>query len=192
MFAAAMSSIDSGVNSITAVVMTDGLDRFGLSPKTEKGHVRAARWLAFGIGAIVVLTSTVMGEIPGNITAVTNKTTNLLATPIFGLFFFALFVPFASPKGVWIGAIFGTLTAILIAFCGPLVLTLHTLFEVDPETFGTILVQTPDAETGQMIPSCPDPISFQWIAPAAITVDIVTGVVGSFLFPRRKSEATGQ
>jgi len=191
MFAAAMSSIDSGVNSITAVVMTDGLDRFGLSPKTEKGHVQAARWLAFGIGAIVVLTSTVMGEIPGNITGVTNKTTNLLATPIFGLFFFALFVPFASPKGVWIGAIFGTLTAILIAFCGPLVLTLHVLFEIDPKALGTILVQTPDAQTGKMILSCPDPISFQWIAPAAITVDIVTGILGSLLFPSRTSKTTG-
>ena len=40
MFAAAMSSIDSGVNSITAVVMTDFLDRFGMKPTSEKGHVR--------------------------------------------------------------------------------------------------------------------------------------------------------
>src|SRR5690606_30083233 len=35
MFAAAMSSIDSGVNSITAVVMTDVLDRYGKAPKNE-------------------------------------------------------------------------------------------------------------------------------------------------------------
>ena len=55
MFAAAMSSIDSGVNSVTAVVMTDFLDRFGWKPKTEKGHVRVARLLALGIGTIVVL-----------------------------------------------------------------------------------------------------------------------------------------
>ena len=34
LFAAAMSSIDSGINSITAVVTTDFLDRFGLKPKT--------------------------------------------------------------------------------------------------------------------------------------------------------------
>ncbi len=192
MFAAAMSSIDSGVNSITAVVMTDGLDRFGLSPKTDKGHVRAARCLAFGIGAIVVLTSTVMGEIPGNITAVTNKTTNLLATPIFGLFFFALFVPFASPKGVWVGAIFGTLTAILIAFGGPLVLQLHLLFEVDPASFGTTLVQTIDKETKSIILSCPDPVSFQWIAPAAITVDIITGTIASLLLPAHVNKLSTQ
>jgi solute:Na+ symporter, SSS family len=185
MFAAAMSSIDSGVNSITAVVMTDGLDRFGRAPKTEKDHVRTARWLAFGIGAFVVLASTFMGKIPGNITGVTNKTTNLLATPIFGLFFFALFVPFASPKGVWIGTIVGTLTAIVIAFCGPLVLALHLHFGVDPVALGSTLLQTPDPKTGRMILSCPDPISFQWIAPAAITLDILTGMLASWVFPRR-------
>ena len=54
MFAAAMSSIDSGVNSITAVVMTDFMDRFGYSPKTERSHFIFARVLALCIGAIVV------------------------------------------------------------------------------------------------------------------------------------------
>ena len=43
LFAAAMSSIDSGVNSITAVVMTDLLDRFGRKPENEAQHVRYAR-----------------------------------------------------------------------------------------------------------------------------------------------------
>ena len=57
MFAAAMSSIDSGVNSITAVVMTDLLDRFGLKPKTEKQHIMIARCLAVGVGATIVIGS---------------------------------------------------------------------------------------------------------------------------------------
>lgn len=184
MFAAAMSSIDSGVNSITAVVMTDGLDRFGRAPKTERQHVALARCMAFGIGAVVVLASTKMGAIPGNITAVTTKTANLLTTPIFGLFFFALFVPFATPKGVWIGTALGTLTAAAIAFSGPLALSLYLIFGVDPNSLGTSLVETIDSETGKTILSCPDPISFQWIAPTAITVDILTGTLASLLFPR--------
>lgn len=185
MFAAAMSSIDSGVNSITAVVMTDGLDRFGKAPETERQHVALARWMAFGIGAVVVLASTKMGAIPGNITAVTTKTANLLTTPIFGLFFFALFVPFASPRGVWIGTAAGTLTAAAIAFSGPLVLALYLLFDIDPVLLGSSLIETVDSETGKMSLSCRDPISFQWIAPAAITVDIVTGTLASLLFPRQ-------
>ncbi|MFQ5734868.1 MAG: sodium-coupled permease [Planctomycetaceae bacterium] len=181
MFAAAMSSIDSGVNSITAVVMTDGLDRFGLKPKTEKGHVRVARLLAFGIGLTVVLGSTFMKYIEGNITAVTNKTVNLLTTPIFALFFFAMFTKRATPRGVWIGAFCGTLTAAAIAFSGPLVYLLHVRFGVDPATFGVSLKTVTDKATGEIWDTAEDPISFQWIGPVAVSVNIATGYIASRL-----------
>ena len=177
MFAAAMSSIDSGVNSITAVVLTDLSGRWHTKnagpvseaplqqpgdgnpyeppqTKTAGAQVSIARWMAFGIGAVVVVGSSFMGSIPGNITAVTTKTANLLTTPIFALFFFALFVPFASPRGVILGAICGTATAVLIAFSGPI--------------------------SGAEV----DPISFQWIAPVSIAVNLVTGCIGSLLMPR--------
>jgi SSS family solute:Na+ symporter len=156
MFAAAMSSIDSGVNSITAVVMTDFFDRFDRKPQTERGHILSARLLAFGIGAIVVMASSVMGSIPGNITAVTNKTANLLTTPIFCLFFFALFIPFARPAGVLVGTVLGTATAVLIAFSGP--------------------IFVPNFK-----PTDLDPISFQWIPIAAVTVNLASGSLVSYL-----------
>lgn len=191
MFAAAMSSIDSGVNSITAVVMTDGFDRLGEGELTEQQRVKLARWLAFGIGGVAVIGSSVMGRVPGNITSVTSKTSNLLTTPIFGLFFFALFVPFASPKGTLIGAFFGTLAAVLVAFGGPLVLAAHLFLGIDPAMFGSELIETLDEATGQTVLSCPDPISFQWIAPIAITINIVAGCVGSLIFPRRSSDGSG-
>jgi SSS family solute:Na+ symporter len=174
------------VNSITAVVMSDVLDRHGHAPKSEADHIRLARWLAFGIGAFVVATSSFMGLVPGNITEVTGKTSNLLTTPIFCLFFFALFVPFASPRGVWVGAFFGTLTAAIVAFGGPIVLGLHLAFEVQPETFGTVLETTLNETTGITTLSCPDPISFQWIAPLAVIVNIATGCVASRLMPRQQ------
>ena len=95
MFAAAMSSIDSGVNSITAVVVTDLLpvlnarrsspdsaaatvlnDTAGSPYKVgtsagqqiaddHRQQMSTARWLAFAIGAIVVVASSGMGAIPG-------------------------------------------------------------------------------------------------------------------------------
>ena len=150
LFSAAMSSIDSGVNSITAVVMTDFLDRFGKRPDTERKQVLVARCLAICIGAFVILCSTIMEHIPGNITAVTNKTVNLLTAPIFLLFCFALFVPFANTIGVWIGALASVVVAALISFSGP-------IFGVN--------------ERGL------DPISFQWISPGALLVGLVVGIV---------------
>ena len=160
MFAAAMSSIDSGVNSISAVVLSDFLDRFGRRPATEQKQVRLARLLAFGIGTVAVIGSSFMGNVPGNITAITAKTTNLLVTPIFALFFFALFVPFARPAGVIVGAVCGTTTAALIAFSGP-------IFGMDPTT-GL------------------DPVSFMWIGPTALLVNLATGTLASLLLRRYK------
>lgn len=155
MFAAAMSSVDSGVNSITAVVMTDFLDRFNKKPATEQDHLILAKVLAFSIGAATIIGSSFMGAVPGNITAVTQKTSNLLTTPIFCLFFFALFVPFATPIGVWCGAIAGVTTAVVTAFP-------QTFFGPHPVTGG-------------------DPISFQYIAPIAITANLVVGSMVSWL-----------
>ena len=176
MFAAAMSSIDSGINSITAVVTTDFMDRFGKAPTSTRGHLLFAKVLAFTIGAIVVVCSSLMEYIPGNITAVTNKTANLLTTPIFGLFFFAFFVPFARPVAVWIATIIGTMTAAVIAFSGPLVTLLLVLFDIPVETFG-VTMRDGVAE---------DPISFQWISPVALAVNLATGTLLSLLLSRSK------
>lgn len=191
MLAAAMSSLDSGVNSITAVVMTDFLERFGRAPATERGRVLFAKSLAFGIGVFVVSLSLVMKYIPGNITEVTNKTVNLLTTPIFCLFFFALFVPFATRTGVWAGAILGTLAAIICAFSGPLALAAADAWGMAPESFGALVEWQPDAATGELRRKLVrDPISFQWISVCGLTVDVVVGTVVSLLFPGRRIGAT--
>lgn len=158
MFAAAMSSIDSGVNSITAVVLTDYLDRFDRAPKSERSHMLFARGLAMTIGVIVVTCSGFMGLIEGNITTVTGKTTNLLTVPIFCLFVFALFVPFSTRLGVWAGTICGTTCAILVAFSG--------------EFFG--MVTLPDGKEAA-------PVSFQWIPVTAFVVTLTIGCTVSFL-----------
>ena len=189
MFAAAMSSIDSGVNSITAVVMTDFLDRFGKQPRTERGHVLVAKLLAFTIGAIVVVGSSFMGVVPGNITAVTNKTVNLLTAPIFGLFFFALFIPFARPVAVWIGAFLGIMTAVVIAFSGLLVTWLDLRWGIRAETFGVSLQEKVDKVTGEISLLAPDPISFQWIGTAALLVNVVVGIGLSWMLSRTKTSS---
>ncbi len=117
LFAAAMSSIDSGINSITAVVQTDFVDRMGKRGRLSTSrHLFMSRLLSFTIGVIVVSASTVMEKVPGNFLEVTQKTTNLLVTPIFSLFFLALFVPFANRFGAITGCICGTTTAILVGY----------------------------------------------------------------------------
>ena len=186
MFAAAMSSIDSGVNSISAVVMTDLLDRFGLKPKTEKQHVMIARCLAVGIGAVIVIGSLFIGGIEGNITKVTQKTVNLLVPPVFSLFFFALFVKSANPLGVWIGTILGIITATLLAFCGRIVFYLHVWFGVDPALFGTEIVTIKDSVPKLDYVTANDPVSFLWIGPVSLVVNIVAGLIACQLVGKQR------
>ncbi len=181
MFAAAMSSIDSGINSITAVVMTDFLDRLGMKAKDEKTHYRRAQFLALTVGVLVVTGSFSMKYIEGNITEVTGKTVNLLTTPIFALFLFALFVPFATTRGVVVGTACGATTGVLIAFSGPFVAFLATWFDVDPQVFNVQLKTMTDAATGAEWITAEDPISFQWIGPLALTVTMATGTLASWL-----------
>ena len=164
MFAAAMSSIDSGVNSMTAVITTDFLERFGKQPKTEKNRLLMTRSIACGIGAVVVvLSSLVIGNVSGNILAMTSKTAELLVTPLFALFIFARFVPFATRTGVVAGAICGVTAATLIAFSGPI--------------FGM------DHTTGEAL----DPVSFMWVGPMALLVNLVVGTLVSLMSKKVRS-----
>jgi SSS family solute:Na+ symporter len=190
MFAAAMSSIDSGVNSITAVVTTDFLERFGWKASSERQHIIRVRLLALAVGTVVVLGSSMMKYVEGNITAVTNKTVNLLTAPIFGLFFFALFVPRARAVHVWIATIASVTLAASIAFSGPLVYFLHSQFGLDPAMLQSAVIEHVDSVTGTRWNTCEDPISFQWIAPAALLSSIAVGLAAIRLFPHRDASET--
>jgi SSS family solute:Na+ symporter len=116
MFAAAMSSLASGINSVITVFTTDFLDRTRKTALSEKQHVRRTKLLVLGLGVIIVFTSSLMEKVPGNIFEVTNKTSGLFVGPLFGLFFMALFVPFAKPFGTLCGAVCGFAAAVLVAY----------------------------------------------------------------------------
>jgi SSS family solute:Na+ symporter len=120
MFAAAMSSVDSGVNSISAVVLRDFMDRFRANPMSDQTHVRAARAIAVIVGVIVIGGSTLIEYVPGNLLVVSKRATGLLVTPIFTLFFMAMFVRFATASGANAGALAGFGTAIVVSFWNPL------------------------------------------------------------------------
>ena len=123
-------------------------------------------------------------HLEGNITAVTGKTVNLLPVPIFALFFFALFVPFARTIGVWVGAVLGALAGAAIAFSGPLVYFLYSRFGIDPAIFNSELISQVDAATGERWMTAEDPISFQWIGVAAFIVSISSGTLVSWLLSK--------
>ena len=113
---AAMSSLSSGINSITTVISSDFIDRFRGVRNIENRRVRAVRYINIIIGVFVVILSSFMDRVPGNIMEVTTKTNGLFVPPLFNLFFMALFVPFATPLGTIIGSIYGFYGGMIVAF----------------------------------------------------------------------------
>ena len=116
LFAAAMSSIDSGVNSITAVFMTDFLDRYHRPPESEEAHTRIAKRLAFAIGIVVISVSMLVPMVPGNFVEVTARTIQVFIPILFGIFCMAFFIRWSTPFGVITGTCYGVATGIIVPY----------------------------------------------------------------------------
>lgn len=120
LLASAMSCLAAGVNSSCSVITVDFIDR--LRPRRPApsapaaGRVRLAKYVSVAVGITVVLLSFLIEIIPGNLLELAYKVVNLLTAPIFGLFFMALFVRWATGFGTFAGAIFGIATAVAINF----------------------------------------------------------------------------
>lgn len=96
---AAMSSLSSGMNSSSAVVVTDFLGRFRRSQGDEHAQVGPARIVAAAMGVLAIALSTVVGGLASNLLELCIKVVNLLTAPLFVLFFLSLFVPWSTPLG---------------------------------------------------------------------------------------------
>jgi Na+/proline symporter len=113
LLAEAMNSLSSGVST---VVVTDVVGRFRKVPSTPEGDLRASKWISVLIGGVVVLLSMGMMHVSGHLLEVSYKVVNLFVAPLFGLFFMAIFVRWATPFGTLIGAAAGVATAIAINY----------------------------------------------------------------------------
>ncbi|HUI06454.1 MAG TPA: sodium-coupled permease [Verrucomicrobiae bacterium] len=114
--AAGMSSIDSGINAFTAVVLNDFVDRRGVRQKTDAEHKRFAMLLAVAIGVCVVTFSLFVGWVPGNYYEIAARTIRLFIPLELGVVLLALFVRFATPFGVVWGIIYGFVLGVLISY----------------------------------------------------------------------------
>ncbi|MHC4403327.1 MAG: sodium:solute symporter family transporter [Planctomycetota bacterium] len=114
--AAAMSSLSSGVNSSCSVITVDFIDRFRKSKDAKTDHVRLAKYVSALVGLVVVLLTAGVSLVEGNLLAVAFKVVNLLTAPLFGLFFMAMFVRWATGPGTLVGAAFGLATVVLVSY----------------------------------------------------------------------------
>jgi solute:Na+ symporter, SSS family len=118
LLAAAMSALSAGVNSTGSVITVDFLDRFSKRSKasSESGGVRRAKVVSALVGVVVVCLSLGVNMVHGNLLEICYKVVNLITAPLFGLFFMAMFVRWATPFGTIVGAACGMSTAVAVCF----------------------------------------------------------------------------
>jgi solute:Na+ symporter, SSS family len=114
--AAAMSSLSSGLNSTSSVISEDLLKRFSKNYKTPKNQLRSIRNLSLFVGLLALGLSVMISRVEGNLYDIIVKVVNLFVSPLFVLFFMALFIPFATARGTFWGGIGSVVIAVSVAF----------------------------------------------------------------------------
>ena len=135
LMAAIMSSIDSGVHSVTTALVVDFRDRLfpRLRPKGERSEVNWIRILVLVIGAMAITLACFVGPL-GNVFDISKKLTAAFGGPLLAIFVLALF----SRRATW--------TAVLLSVVVSTVLTLYLMYTQDwfsvwywPIGFGTAM-----------------------------------------------------
>jgi SSS family solute:Na+ symporter len=117
LLACAMSALSAGINSTSSVITIDILDRLrGKNALTESGRVRQVQYVSVFVGAMVVSFSLFVNMVHGNLLEVAYKVVNLLTAPLAGLFFLAMFVPWARGLGAMVGAACGLSVVVTINY----------------------------------------------------------------------------
>jgi len=120
LMAAIMSSIDSGIHSITTALVVDFRDRlFPAWRPTKASHeVRWIRVLVVTIGLIAITLACFVGPL-GNVFDIGKKLTSAFGGPLLAIFVLALF----SPRATWLG--------VLLSVCLSTVMTLGLMYTQD-------------------------------------------------------------
>jgi SSS family solute:Na+ symporter len=177
LLAAAMSSIDSGVNSIATVLTVEQHRR---NPKGN--HVASARWITLAAGLFITCAAYALNFVPGDfgIVSFLPRTFNAVTAPLGGLFLVAMFLPRAGGVAACTGAICGLATSLVVGYFQEIV-ALCLRFDVmnveQVEQWGLL-----DAD-GKVTP-----LSFTWIMPSALLMTFCVALLVSLIErpPRQK------
>jgi len=107
-FAASMSSMDSGINSMAAMIMSDFIKPLRHKARTDREDVRLARILTFGLGAVAIGVACYASRLE-HILKASSAFLGLFGGPILAIFLLGIFTRRANFWGWLVG------TAIAIA-----------------------------------------------------------------------------
>ncbi len=115
-YAASMSTISAGINSLTSASLVDFYQRLWKRPDlSEKNQLRIARALTFGYGTLVIILAFLVQRL-GTLLEATNKVIGLIGGPLIGLFLLGILFRRATSRGALIGWIGGLVLTLWVCF----------------------------------------------------------------------------
>jgi SSS family transporter len=113
-FAASMSTISSGLNSLTSATLVDFEGRLTKQPqRSDAQQVSRARWVTAAYGVLVTGMAFLISLMKGNLVESVNTIIGLVGGPMLGLFTLAFFTQSTRPVPAMIGALAGFMVALL-------------------------------------------------------------------------------
>lgn len=159
LFSAAMSSVSSGVNSITTVLMVDFAGMFRAA-RDERHRVKQARLTGIFVGMVAILVSFTQHLIHGNFMEVAQKINGFFIAPMAALFIMAFFMKSTNAAGAWAAIASGFLTGVVISYYG---------------------------EISKLLTGNEVKVSFMYILPFSLVVCLVAGYLVSLIRNKLKS-----
>ena len=115
-YAASMSTISAGINSLTSASLVDFYQRLWRRPDlSEKKQLNIARWLTLGYGVLVIGLAFLVQHL-GTLLEATNKVIGLVGGPMLGLFFTGMLIRRATARGALIGWMAGLAMTLWVCF----------------------------------------------------------------------------
>jgi SSS family transporter len=118
-FAASMSTVSAGVNSLTSATMCDFYQTLGKGETlSEASLVRRARWWTLIYGVLVTGFAFVISAFEKNLVESVNTIIGVVGGPMLGLFLLGMFTKRANERGAIIGCIAGLASSLYLATSG--------------------------------------------------------------------------
>lgn len=113
LFAAAMSSLDSVINSLSASTMEDFVRRFYLGNWSDEQELWISRLITLIWGTLALCFSFYVGDISDSVLVAINKIGSLINGPVLGVFILGVLTKRATGTGATVGLLTGFITNLL-------------------------------------------------------------------------------
>jgi len=127
-YAASMSTISAGINSMTSATIVDFYQRLSASGReaSEEKQLALSKWLTLIYGGLVIVLAFQVSKL-GPLLEASNKVIGLVGGPLLGLFLLGMLSRRANTPGAVIGWVTGVLVVIPVCFASNISFLWYTL-----------------------------------------------------------------